>query len=107
MVPLCPVEKRKPSFDLARFIAVCGDPRRLAITGSALRTAAAIGFGRHEIAAVLRSMRPAQFRKSMTSYADHRKWQDVYHVPFDGTVLYVKFTDDAVTEFTLLSFKER
>jgi len=52
-------------------------------------------------------MRPAQFQKSMTSYADHRKWQDVYHVSFNGMVLYVKFTDDAVTAFVLLSFKER
>ncbi len=33
--------------------------------------------------------------------------KDVYHVPYEGVVLYVKFTDDAVTEFALLSFKER
>ncbi|MEJ0027030.1 MAG: type II toxin-antitoxin system MqsR family toxin [Rhizomicrobium sp.] len=101
------MEKRKPSFDLARFKAVCGDPRRLAITGTALRTAAEIGFGRSEIAQAVRAMKTAQFHKSMTSHADHRRWQDVYHVPFEGMVLYVKFTDDAVTEFTLLSFKER
>ncbi len=43
----------------------------------------------------------------MTSYGDHRKWQDVYHVLHEGAVFYVKFTDDAVTEFVLLSFKER
>jgi len=29
------VEKRKPSFDLARFKAICGDPRQLTITGAA------------------------------------------------------------------------
>jgi motility quorum-sensing regulator/GCU-specific mRNA interferase toxin len=101
------VEKRKPSFDLARFIAVCGDPRQLAITGTALRTAIEFGFGRNEITQVIRAMKPAHFLKSMTSYGDHRRWQDVYHVPHDGMVLYVKFTDDAVTEFVLLSFKER
>ena len=43
----------------------------------------------------------------MTSHADHRQWQDVYHLPYDGLMLYVKFTADAVTEFTLLSFKEK
>ncbi|MEI9991010.1 MAG: type II toxin-antitoxin system MqsR family toxin [Rhizomicrobium sp.] len=107
MVPYFPAEKRKPSFDLARFKAACGDPRRLAITSTALRTAAEIGFGRIEIAQTVRSMKSAQFQKSMTSYADHRWWRDVYHVPFEGVTLYVKFTDDAVTEFTLLSFKER
>lgn len=45
----------------------------------------------------------------MTSYANanHRVWQDVYHVPsFVGT-LYIKFTEDAVTEFLLLSFEEK
>ncbi len=107
MVPHGLVEKRQPTFDLAQFKAACGEPRRLAITGTALRTTAELGFGRAEIAAAIRSMRPAQFQKSMTSYADHRKWQDVYHVPYEGVVLYVKFTDDAVTEFALLSFKER
>ncbi|HEX4301982.1 MAG TPA: type II toxin-antitoxin system MqsR family toxin [Rhizomicrobium sp.] len=101
------VEKRKPSFDLAHFVAVCGDPRLLAITRTALSTAAEIGCGRNEITAAIRAMKPAQFQKSMTSYADHRRWQDVYHVPYDGMVLYVKFTDSAVTEFTVLSFKER
>ena len=47
------------------------------------------------------------FYKSMTSHHDHRKWQDVYHVPSGGMVLYVKFTDDVVSAFTVLSFKER
>ena len=52
-------------------------------------------------------MRPGQFYKSMTSLADHTQWQDVYHVPWRELLLYVKFTDDRVTEFLLLSFKEK
>ena len=43
----------------------------------------------------------------MTSYADHRVWQDVCYVPSAAGLLYVKFTADAVTEFLLLSFKEK
>lgn len=31
----------------------------------------------------------------------------VYHVPSEHGALYVKFTADAVTEFVLLSFKEK
>ena len=42
----------------------------------------------------------------MTSYADHRAWQDVYHVPSEAGPLYVKFTADAEKGFLLLSFKE-
>jgi motility quorum-sensing regulator / GCU-specific mRNA interferase toxin len=66
-----------------------------------------IGFGRAEIAAVIATMRATQFYKSMTSNYDHRQWRDVYHVPWDGMVLYVKFTGDVVTKFAVLSFKER
>ena len=43
----------------------------------------------------------------MTSDADQRMWQDVYYVPSKVGGLYVKFTADAVTEFLLLSFKEK
>jgi motility quorum-sensing regulator / GCU-specific mRNA interferase toxin len=101
------VEKRKPSFDLGAFKSVCGDPHRLAMTRTAVSTAAALGFDRAEITAVVRSMKVVHFYKSMTSYRDHKHWQDAYHVPWDGMVLYVKFADDAVTAFTVLSFKER
>jgi motility quorum-sensing regulator/GCU-specific mRNA interferase toxin len=52
-------------------------------------------------------MQRNQLYKSMTSYADHRIWQDVYHVPSAAGMLYVKFTADVVTEFLLLSFKEK
>ena len=31
----------------------------------------------------------------MTSFEDHRSWQDVYHVPSEVGLLYVKFTADA------------
>jgi len=43
----------------------------------------------------------------MTAYVDSRLWQDVYHVPSPVDLLYVKFTADAITEFLLLSFKEK
>jgi len=56
---------------------------------------------------VIQTMERRHFYKSMTAYADHRAWQDVYHVPSDAGLLYVKFTADTVTEFLLLSFKEK
>ncbi len=55
----------------------------------------------------IQSMRREHFYKSMTSYADHRIWQDVYHVPSEVGTLYVKFMADTITEFLLLSFKEK
>jgi len=100
-------EKRKPTYDLAAFKAAFSRVDRLALTGTALRTSAALGFGRAEIVATIQSMQRGQFYKSMTSYADARLWQDVYHVPSPVGLLYVKFTADVVTEFLLLSFKEK
>jgi len=66
-----------------------------------------LGFGRDDIVATLQTMQRAHFYKSMTAYADHRLWQDVYYVPSQAGVLYIKFTADALTEFLLLSFKEK
>jgi motility quorum-sensing regulator / GCU-specific mRNA interferase toxin len=59
-----------------------------------------------EIVATIRTMQREHFYKSMTSYADPRLWQDVYHVPSQVGGLYVKFTADVITDFLLLSFKE-
>jgi motility quorum-sensing regulator/GCU-specific mRNA interferase toxin len=100
-------EKRKPAYDLKSFKAAFRSVDRLHVTGSALRSAAALGYGRTEIVETIQSIQCEHFYKSMTSSSDHRVWQDVYHVPSLAGVLYVKFTADIVTEFLLLSFKEK
>ncbi len=101
------MEKRKPTYDLTAFKAAFANVDNLHASGTAVRSAAALGFGRAEIVATIQSMERSQFYKSMTSYADHRLWQDVYHVPSEVGTLYIKFTADVVTEFLLLSFKEK
>lgn len=97
-------EKQKPTYDLEAFKAAA---ERIRVTVVATRTAAALGFSRAEIEAAIQTMQRRHFFKSMTSYRDNRVWQDVYHVPSKAGLLYVKFTADAVTEFVLLSFKEK
>lgn len=101
------MEKRTPTYDLTAFQAAFARVERLAVTGSALRDAAALGFDRTGMVAVIQSMERRHFAKSMTSHGDHRVWQDVYHVPAGELTLYIKFTADVVTEFRLLSFKEK
>ncbi len=101
------VEKRKPTYDLDAFKATFNNVERLAVTGTALSSASALGFGRVEIVSTIQTMQRGHFYKSMTAYADSRLWQDVYHVPSPVGLLYVKFTADAITEFLLLSFKEK
>ena len=100
-------EKKKPTYDLDAFKTAFSSVEKLAITGAALRSAAALGFGRAEILSTIQTMQRGRFYKSMTAYGDTRLWQDVYHVPSPAGVLYIKFTADAVTEFLLLSFKEK
>jgi len=101
------VEKRKPAYDLGAIKSAFSSVDRLNVTGSALRGAAALGFGRKDMVEIIQGLERRHFYKSMTSFADHRQWQDVYHAPSDQGLLYVKFTADAVTEFLLLSFKEK
>jgi motility quorum-sensing regulator/GCU-specific mRNA interferase toxin len=101
------MEKKRPTYDLEAVKAVLGSVETLAMTSSALRDAVALGFDRIGIAETIQGMNRRMFYKSMTTFADHRVWQDVYHVPAQGMVLYVKFQADVVTEFTLMSFKEK
>ena len=101
------MEKRRPTYDLDAIKLAIGSIETLAVTTSALRDAAALGFDRGGIVETIVSIDRRMFYKSMTTFADHRVWQDVYHVPARGLALYVKFQADVLTEFTVMSFKER
>ena len=100
-------EKRKPTYDLDAIKAAFSSVDGLHVTGTALKGAAELGFGRHDIVDTIQSIERRYFVKSMTAYADHRTWQDVYHVPSRVGVLYVKFTAHVMADFLLLSLKEK
>lgn len=101
------IEKRKAHYSLKAFQAAFVGPADVRITRSAMQDALHLGFSRQGIAAVVQSMLPGHFYKSMTANCDHAMWQDVYHVPFAGIVVYVKFMDDTICGFSLLSFKRK
>ena len=101
------MEKRRPTYDLEAIKLALGAVDRLAMTTSALRDATALGFDRGGIVETILGIERRMFFKSMTTFADHRVWQDVYHVPARGLALYVKFQADVITEFTVMSFKEK
>jgi motility quorum-sensing regulator / GCU-specific mRNA interferase toxin len=70
---------RLPHYDLTR---VQAQVRRLgvaAFTKTALDGGRSMGLTSAEMLAVVVSLSRRDFYKSMTSYADHRIWQDVYH----------------------------
>ena len=101
------VEKKHPTYDLAAVKSVLGAVETLAITTTAFHDALGLGFDRAGIVEVVQGMDRKMFFKSMTTIRDHRVWQDVYHVPARGLVLYVKFQADVVTEFIVMAFKEK
>jgi motility quorum-sensing regulator / GCU-specific mRNA interferase toxin len=74
-------EKRQPTYDLKAFKAAFSSVERPAVTGTALKNAAALGFGRIEIVETTQTRGREHFYNSMTAYANHRLWQDVYQVP--------------------------
>lgn len=96
------MEKFNPSYSLSEF-----KNSDFKITTIAQRTAADLGFNIDGVKRVVSTMELKHFYKSMTSYANHKIWQDVYHVPYGDLILYIKFTQNVVSEFMLLSFKEK
>jgi motility quorum-sensing regulator / GCU-specific mRNA interferase toxin len=77
-----------------------------AFTKSALDGGRAMGLTSDEMLDVIASLSAAKFYKSMTTHADHRLWQDVYHAPTPvGIDAYIKLTqrEGAV----VISFKEK
>lgn len=69
MVYIIPMtEKRKPTYDLDAFKATFSTVETLAVTGSALRGAASLGYGRAEIVDTINTMQRSHFYKSMTAY---------------------------------------
>ena len=72
-------EKRKPTHCLDSFKEEFSDENNLNFTRTAILSAFALGFGRSEIVEVIQTMQKEHFYKSMTSHANHKIWQDVYH----------------------------
>lgn len=55
---------------------------------------------------VVLSLQRHMLYKSMTTYADHRVWQDVYHAPCpNGKTAYIKLTVHSGA--TVIQFKEK
>lgn len=77
-------------------------------TASAFAFAGARSLGIHDldgICAVVMSLERKDFYKSMTTHADHRIWQDVYHARTEaGDAVYLKLT--VIDDVLIVSFKE-
>ncbi len=100
------MEKRNPSYDLKGIQMAFQTVSELRLTRTARRTLTELGLSLEDTIVIIQSLRKRDFYKSMTTYADHRVWQDVYHSNFNGLALYIKFTMDDEGHL-IVSFKER
>jgi motility quorum-sensing regulator/GCU-specific mRNA interferase toxin len=99
------VEKNTPHYKLEAIKAVVFKYGMDTFTATAWRGAQQMGMSDAEAVAVVLALQPRQFYKSMTTYADHRVWQDVYHALCpNGRMAYIKLTlQDGVV---VIQFKE-
>lgn len=97
------MEKHTPHCKLSVIKALITDGK-LRTTKSAREGAASLGFAFDDMLAVILSLTPKDFYKSMTTHADHKVWQDVYRPKTMAGDVYLKLT--VVDDVLVISFKE-
>lgn len=104
------MEKRKPHFSLSAIHQQFSRPDGYRITVSAEDFAIReLDLDEAGVRELVQAVRPRDFVKSMTSYRDHRVWQDVYTLDWSGRLLYVKFTEHPSGDgyLLLISLKDK
>lgn len=102
------MEKRSPAYALKEIQAAFQDVTdlHLRMSYTARADIFALGLSLKNVVFIIQSLTPKHFYKSMTTYADHKVWQDVYHFKYHQLTLYIKFTKDPKGPL-LVSFKEK
>lgn len=99
------MEKNRPHHPLGQVKQLVA-AKMVKTTGTARTGAAALDLDVQDILNVVQALTPKDFDKSMTSYADHKEWQDVYKPSTAFGDLYIKFTISGGALVLILSFKE-
>lgn len=97
------MEKRTPHCKLSR-VKELVEAGKVRSTQTARAGAFALGFNFSDMLAVVMALDPADFYKSMTTYADHTIWQDVYRPTTTAGDVYLKLT--VIDDVLIVSFKE-
>ncbi|MGC5702568.1 type II toxin-antitoxin system MqsR family toxin [Pseudomonas sp. NFXW11] len=100
------MEKKTPHYDLAAIKAQVVRHGARAFTRSALQCGRQLGLSLADMQRVIAELQIGMFYKSMTTYGDHRIWQDVYYPRFEHRRLYIKVTYRPGAGPPVISFKE-
>ncbi|GHT91436.1 hypothetical protein AGMMS49545_07380 [Betaproteobacteria bacterium] len=99
------MEKGTPHYKLP-VVKSLVEAGKVKATASAYEGARTLGVHHLEgMCAIVLSLTPGNFYKSMTTHANHQIWQDVYHAKTaDGDEVYLKLT--VMDDVLIVSFKE-
>jgi motility quorum-sensing regulator/GCU-specific mRNA interferase toxin len=97
------MDKRTPhcKLSVAKALVEAGKVRT---THSARVGANELGMRYSDMLAVVMALKPSDFYKSMTTYADHTVWQDVYRPSTWAGDVYLKLT--VIDDVLIVFFKE-
>jgi motility quorum-sensing regulator / GCU-specific mRNA interferase toxin len=98
------MEKGTPNCAL-RIVKGLAADGKIRATYSALSGAAHLGLDWQAMLNVIRHLKSSDFRKSMTTYSDHRIWQDVYCTETVVGPVYLKLV--VIDDVLIVSFKEK
>ncbi len=97
------MEKRTPHCKLSVVKALV-EAGKVRTTHAARVGANELGMDYSDMLAVIMALKPSDFYKSMTTYADHTVWQDVYRPGTWVGDIYLKLM--VVDDVLIVSFKE-
>ncbi|NUU37174.1 type II toxin-antitoxin system MqsR family toxin [Pseudomonas sp. C2B4] len=101
------MEKSTPHYDLSVIKAEVVKSGKKAFTQRALASGHDMGLKYPLMVQAICLLERRMLYKSMTSYADHRVWQDVYHMKFYGMEIYIKVSYRPGGGHPVISFKEK
>lgn len=96
------IDVHQPTFNLSSF-----KRQDYEITTLALNGAANLGMSSDDIDTLVSSIKSEHFYKSMSSTKHAKIWQDVYRVPYEGKVIYLKISTGLEKPFIIVQLKEK
>jgi motility quorum-sensing regulator / GCU-specific mRNA interferase toxin len=102
------MDKHTPHYKLSEVQAIVADPESRPFTATALRGGLGLGLSEPEMRQVVLALSRRDFYKSMTTHADRKDWQDVYHgLTHDGIAIYIKITCYGDDRPPIIQFKKK
>ena len=100
--------KKRPTHDLVAIQRAFDTVDNLVITGTAQKSAFALGYSLEDVVDAVRDLLAQDFVHSRPAHSPPRPgvWHDTYKMVWDGRHLFIKFAGTAIVDIVLTSFKE-